>query len=157
MIIDKKSLKFTFFRYVVLWLVGFCVYITIEVLFRGYSFPLMGVVGGIDFLLIGIINNKISWDIDLSIQAIIGSFIITMSELIVGTIDRMYLHYNMWDYSNLIFNYKGIICLEFSIIWIFISVLGIFVDDSINYYVFREEPLPYYSLLGFKFEFPKFV
>ena len=31
------------YKNVILFIVGFCLYITIEVLFRGYSYPLMGV------------------------------------------------------------------------------------------------------------------
>ena len=65
---------------VILFTVGFCIYITIEVLFRGFSYPLMGVVGGITLILLDKINNKISWETDLTIQAIIGSVIVTLFE-----------------------------------------------------------------------------
>lgn len=35
------------YKNVILFIVGFCLYITIEVLFRGYSYPLMGVCAGL--------------------------------------------------------------------------------------------------------------
>ena len=140
-------------KYVTLFLVGMCVYTTIEVFFRGYSYPLCGFMGAIDFILIDKINNKISWNMDLLLQGIIGSGIITLSELIVGLIDKYYLHLNMWNYSLLPFNFMGVISLQFSLIWILISIIAIFLADGINYYVFKEQPAPYYHILKWKFQF----
>ena len=68
----------------VLFLVGFCSYVTIEVLFRGYSFPLMGCCGGLLLLLLDPINDKISWDFDFLLYGCIGSAIITSIEFIIG-------------------------------------------------------------------------
>lgn len=133
----------------VLFITGFCLYITIEVCYRGYSYPLMGLCGGTAFVLIDKINDKISWDIDILIQGLIGSAIITLFELIIGEISlRGYLPM-MWDYSNLPFNYKGIICLPFSIAWIGISIIAVILADAINYYMLDEnEQVPYYKLFG---------
>lgn len=139
---------------ITLFFIGFCVYITIEVLFRGYSFPLMGVVGGLDFILIDRINNKISWCMDLLLQGIIGSGIITFSELIVGIIDKLWLHIGMWDYTTLPGNFMGVICPQFSLIWVFIAIVAVFLADAVNYYVFREEPAPHYHIFGLKFYMP---
>ena len=61
-------------------------YITIEVCRRGYSFPLMGLCGGIAFVLIDRINNEISWDVDILIQGLIGSLIITFMEFVIGNL-----------------------------------------------------------------------
>lgn len=142
-------MKSAIYKSVVLFLTGFCLYITIEVLFRGYSYPLMGLCGGTAFVLIDKINDKISWDIDILIQGLIGSAIITLFELIIGEISlRGYLPM-MWDYSNLPFNYKGIICLPFSIAWIGISMIAVILADAINYYMLGEnEQVPYYKLFG---------
>lgn len=135
-------------KYLVLFITGFCIYITIEVCFRGYSYPLMGVCGGLSLIILDSINDKISWDMDLIIQALIGSMVITLFELIIGTLANHGLVEVMWDYSNVPFNYKGIICASFSAIWALLSVVGIFISDAINYYLFEEEPLPYYKLFG---------
>ncbi len=133
----------------VLFITGFCLYITIEVLYRGYSYPLMGLCGGLAFILIDKINDRISWDIDILIQGLIGSAIITLFELIIGEISlRGYLPM-MWDYSNMPLNYKGIICLPFSLIWIGVSIVAVFLADAINYYMLGEnEQVPYYKLFG---------
>ena len=103
-------------------------------------------MGAIDFILIGMINNYISWHMDLFLQGCIGSLIVTCSEFIFGTLDKMYLHLNMWDYSELPFNYNGVICLYFSIVWIFMSIIALLLDDAIRYYIFKEEPRPHYHI-----------
>lgn len=133
----------------VLFITGFCLYITIEVCYRGYSYPLMGLCGGTAFVLIDKINDKISWDIDILVQGVIGSVIITAFELLIGLMSLNGILSMMWDYSNLPFNYKGIICLPFSLIWIGISIVAVFLADAINYYFLGEDKeIPYYKLFG---------
>lgn len=132
-----------------LFIVGFMSYITIEVLFRGYSYPLMGACGGIAVILLDKINDKISWNVDIMLQGLCGSFLITFFELIIG---ELALHTTlvpqMWNYSNMPLNFDGVICLPFSIVWFFLAIVAIFVADAINYYVFEELPVPYYKLCG---------
>ncbi len=141
---NKKLIK-----NIILFTVGFCLYITMEVLFRGYSFPLMGVCAGLVIVLLDKINDYISWDIDILVQCILGMLMVTIMELIIGTI---FLDTNllpvMWDYSNLPLNFRGIICIPFMALWMILSFIAILVADSINYYVFDEEPAPYYKLFG---------
>ena len=95
-----------YYKNIVLFLVGYCVYIAIEVTYRGYSHIGMGICGGLAIILIDKINDYISWDTDILIQGSIGSLIITSFELVIGEIA---LHTDifpvMWDYSNLPFNF----------------------------------------------------
>ena len=136
---------------IILFIVGFCSYITIEVLWRGYSYALMGVCGGLAIVILDKINNKISWDTDILLQGLSGSLLITLFELVIGEIAlRTSLLPIMWDYSNVPFNFDGVICLPFSIVWLFISIVAIMLADAINYYVFHEHPKPYYKLFGKK-------
>lgn len=137
-----------FLRQLILSITGFCLYITIEVCYRGYSYPLMGVCGGIILLILDRINDKISWDMDILLQGCIGSLVTTLFEFVIGSI-CLILDFNlMWDYSNLPLNFAGIICVPFSLVWIGISIIGIFIADAINYYVFDILPVPYYKLFG---------
>ena len=132
----------------ILFICGFCLYITIEMCFRGYSFVLMGICGGIAFILLDCINRVLPWNTDILIQGGIGSIIITLMELIVGECLKLFGFSPMWDYSNMFFNFDGVICLEFSLIWVLVSIVGIIIADAINYYVFNEKPVPYYKLFG---------
>ena len=52
------------FRVIVMFVMGFMSYITIEVLYRGYSYALMGTLGGIVFILIDQINERYTWDVE---------------------------------------------------------------------------------------------
>ncbi len=135
-------------RKLILFLVGFCLYITLEVCFRGYSFVLMGICGGIIFILLDCINEVLPWDTDILIQGSIGSAMITLTELIVGEGLKYLGLSQMWDYSNLPINFDGVICLPYSLLWILVSIIGIIVADAINYYVFKIMPVPYYKLFG---------
>lgn len=135
-------------KFLVLFLFGFMAYITIEVCYRGYSYPLMGVCGGIAIVLLDQINNKISWDVDILLQGVIGSLIITFFEFIIGNLFLKGYLPVMWDYSNLWMNYKGIICLPFSLAWIGLSIVAVIIADAINYYMLGDVDVPYYKLFG---------
>lgn len=139
-----------------MFLVGYFCYMGIEVMFRGYTYILMGITGGIAFIIIDKINNIFSFDMDVLLQSTIGSAIITLFELVIGLGLKFFNLPAMWDYSNLPFNYKGVICLPFSILWILLSFFVILLADAINYYLFHEDPVPYYKLFGKKIlTFPK--
>jgi uncharacterized membrane protein len=143
----RKSINKTLF----LFCFGFMAYITLEVLYRGYSFWMMGICGGLAFLLIDRINNKISWDIDLLVQGLMGSAIITSFEFIIGELSLHNILPVMWDYSDTPMNFKGIICVPFSLIWIALSIVTVILCDAINYYCLNEkETIPYYKLFGKK-------
>ena len=133
---------------IVLFITGFCIYITSEVLFRGYSYPAMGICGGIAMIILNIINDRISWDLDLLIQTSIGACVITSMELIVGVICKLTNYPPMWDYTNMPLNFKGIICFPFFLVWVVMSLIGILIADAISYYVYDEPPVPYYKLFG---------
>ena len=143
------------FKFITLFYVGFTSYISMEVLFRGYSFALMGLVGAICFIINDKINDCISWDLDLVIQGIIGSGVVTLFELIVGELDKHLLHIGMWDYSHIPFNFDGVICLPFSLIWILVSIYGIILSDIINYYFLDDGEIPRYNILKYRIIFPK--
>lgn len=132
-------------KYLFLFLFGGVVYAGIEIGFRGYTYFLMGIVGAIAFLLIGSMNEIFEWDTPLLLQMICGSFIVTFLEFVVGSILLQH-GIRMWDYSDQWLNYKGVICPFFSVIWSFISLLAIIVDDYLRYWFFGEEK-PSYQLL----------
>lgn len=144
MIVIKKIIKLII-KYVVLFVTGGLVYMSLELLWRGYTHWTMGVLGGICFICLGLINEILSWETPLALQMLIGSIIITILEFITGCIVNLWLGWNIWDYSNLPLNLLGQICLPFSILWYFISAIGIIIDDYIRYIYFDGE-YPRYKL-----------
>ena len=137
---------------VVLFFVGFCAYITIEWVYRGFSFLQMGCCGGIAIVILDKINNKLSWKVDILLQGLCGAALITFMELVIGELSlHTSVFQKMWDYSNVPLNFDGVICLPFSIVWFILSILAIMLADAINYYVFAELPIPHYYIFGYKF------
>ena len=132
-------------KYVFLGVIGGIIYYTLENIWRGYSHWTMGILGGICFICLGLINELLSWETPLVIQMLIGGTIITVLEFITGCIVNLWLGWNIWDYSDLPLNLLGQICLPFSILWYFISAIGIVIDDYIRYIYFDEER-PRYKL-----------
>lgn len=123
----------------VLFLIGAFLYCLIEILWRGRTHWTMGVVGGILFLILGEINEFLPWDFSLLFQGVLGALAITFIELIAGIILNLYLKLNIWNYSNLPFNFLGQICPQFSLAWLFLSFVGIILDDWIRYLLWDEE------------------
>lgn len=78
-------------------------------------------------------------------QGVLGSAIVTGAELVTGMILNVWLGLGVWDYSGMPLNYKGQICLPFSILWIFVSIAAVVLDDWLRYWLFGEER-PHYTL-----------
>lgn len=124
----------------ILSIIGGVSYFIIEILWRGYSHFSMFMLGGLCFLFIGLINEFFTYEMPLWKQQGIATIIIIFLELIFGLILNIWLNLNIWDYSNLRFNFMGQICLEYSILWFFLSLPAIVLDDYIRYKMGEEKP-----------------
>ena len=137
--------KNNFLRYMLLFLLGGFSYCIIEILSRGYSHISMLIAGGLCFVLIGNLNRKRK-DMSLVGQMFLSAFIITGIELVTGLIVNVWLELEVWDYSDLPYNFMGQICLLYTNVWFFLSVLGILLDDYTRYFLMGEEK-PHYKIL----------
>ena len=133
------------FKYLILGIIYGFIYNFIEVIYRGYTHWTMWVLAFIVGILIGAINNVISWNISLFKQLILGVIIATSLEFLFGCIINIELGWNVWDYSNVPFNIMGQVCLPFSFIWGILCLILIIFDDYIRYYFFNEKK-PKYKL-----------
>ena len=134
-----------FLKYLFLFIIGGVVYYSMEMLFRGYSHYSMAILGGICFIACGLLNEFLSWDTSLLLQGIIGSGIITVLEFLTGVLVNIVLQLNVWNYSNMLLNVLGQVCLPFSLLWVIIAIGAIILDDYIRYCFFDEEK-PRYKL-----------
>ncbi|MDF2944919.1 MAG: putative rane protein [Herbinix sp.] len=134
LIVYNNFLKYTF-----LFLTGGFAYGGIEILTRGHSHISMLVAGGICFILIGLLNEVFSWDMAIISQMAISTVIITTVEFTVGVVVNIWLKLNVWDYSSKPYNFMGQVCLLYSIIWFFLSLFAILMDDYLRYYLLKEE------------------
>lgn len=133
-------------KFIFLYLFGGIVYYILEVLWRGYTHWSMGVLGGICFIFVGLLNEIYTWDMALVSQMVVSSLIITISEFICGVIVNLWLGLDVWDYSLLPYNFMGQICLFYSNLWFVLSLPGILLDDYLRYLYFNEEK-PKYKIL----------
>lgn len=132
------------FKSIFLFVFGGGIYCLIEMLFRGHTHFTMIFVGGVCFLMCGMLNEVIPWEMPLPEQMIICAVNITAVEFIAGMILNVWLNLNVWDYSNMPLNIMGQICLPFSVAWFFLSAVGIIMDDYLRYWIFGEEK-PHYT------------
>lgn len=133
-----------FIKYIILLLVGGTAYYYIEILARGFSHWTMFIVGGICFILIGIIN-EITPKMSLLKQMLLSAVIITVVEFIAGCILNIWLEMNIWDYTDEIGNIFGQICPKHTCYWFLLSSVGVVLDDYIRHFLFGEEK-PKYSI-----------
>ena len=130
----------------ILALIGGITYVLIELAWRGYSHISMFILGALCFVLLGGINEFLPWELGFVWQMLMGAGIVTILELIVGIVVNVWLGLEVWDYSNLPFNFMGQICLPFSFAWTLLSGVAIVVDDYLRYWLFGEEK-PHYKIL----------
>lgn len=131
-----------FFKGCMLFIIGSAIYGSIEVAFRGRTHISMLICGGLCFVLIGLINELVTMSIVT--QMVISSLIITGLEFVTGCVLNLWLHLDVWDYSNQAYNLLGQICLLFSNLWFLLSLVGIVVDDVIRHKLFNESYPKYY-------------
>lgn len=132
-------------KYAILFAIGGVLYCLIEILWRGYTHWTMGIVGGICFILIGLINNSRFFYhfMPFKQQMLIGGLIVTVVEFIAGCILNLWLRLDIWDYSEVPFNILGQICLPYMLLWILLSAVAIVLDDYLRYWIFHEDKPKY--------------
>jgi len=132
-------------KYLLLFDTGGLIYIVLELAWRGRSHISMFLLGGICFIAIGLINEILPWEMPLWKQMIIGAVIVTVLEFITGCIVNIWLGWDVWDYSGMPGNILGQICPQYFVLWLFVSLGGILLDDRLRYSWFGEE-LPHYRM-----------
>ena len=132
-------------KYLILLAIGGTVYCGIEILVRGCTHWTMFLVGGICFILIGIIN-EITPKMPLVRQMLLSAVIITVAEFVSGCILNIWLDLDIWDYSNETFNLLGQISLKHTIYWFLLSCVGIILDDYVRHFLFGEGK-PHYKII----------
>ena len=132
-------------KYGVLALIGGIIYGAIEVACRGHTHWTMVILGGVCFVAVGLINEIIPWEMPLVVQMLCGCIIITALEFCCGCVVNLWLGWGVWDYSKLWGNFLGQICPLYSVIWYFVSLIAILLDDYLRCWLFDEE-IPHYKI-----------
>lgn len=103
-----------------LFAIGGLSYVGVELLWRGRSHSSMFLAGGSSFLLLGALSKRIRY---APLQAVCGAGVITAVEYLTGIIANR--RYQVWDYRHMPYNYRGQICLCFSLLWIPLSLCAV--------------------------------
>ena len=100
--------------------IGCVGYGAIEVLWRGYTHWTMVLTGGTCFSILYAVNGKHP-AMPLWKKCLVGDAVITGIEFCVGCVVNRWLHWNVWDYSQLAGNFLGQICPLYSFLWYLLS------------------------------------
>ena len=118
-------------RILTLWLALGALYITIEVLWRGYTHPSMLIVGGLCGVLVGLGNQVPAiYRAPIVVQSIIGAVVVLIVELVSGLILNVWLGLNVWDYSGQFGNVLDQICLQYAALWVLLMPFAIWAEDT---------------------------
>ncbi len=132
-------MKASIIRLITLWSVGAMTYGLLEILSRGFTHISMGILGGICFIIIDVVNTRASIIKRLSVRMLLCAFIITVLEFITGIIVNVWLRLAVWDYSEVPMNFCGQICLYYCVVWYLISYFGAFMSLTVRQLIFRED------------------
>ena len=115
-----------FWKQAVLFYLGGCAYMGLELLWRGRSHGSMFVAGGACFLLIGQLNH-VRPRLPFPLRAIAGAGIVTMVELGIGLLVNR--SFTVWDYRAQTGNFLGQICPLFTLLWIPVSAFALYLHN----------------------------
>lgn len=107
-------------KFALLLCIGGGVYVTLELLYRGYSHGSMFLAGGVCFLLIGGLR-----DLPLIPAVLLGTASVTAVELLTGLVVNR--NYSVWDYRDQPGNFLGQICPRFVLIWIPLTLAALYL------------------------------
>ena len=116
-----------FWRKCVLFYLGGFAYMTLEFVWRGRSHGSMFLLGGACFLLIGRLIRLLR-RITPALRLMAFSGIITALELLTGLLVNR--DHTVWDYRNLPLQFRGQICVPYSLLWIPVSFLAAMLYGS---------------------------
>ena len=141
-----RGVQITFWR-VCGWIFFGALYGGLEILWMGHTHWTMLVLAAVISIPLDIANDTvIPWETPLWLQAVIGGTIITAAEFVVGCIVNLWLGWDVWDYSGMVFNILGQVCLAYWMLWVALSLPAIVMFDFMAWRSGRG-PRPMYKLL----------
>ena len=116
-------------RLFIFFLLGGTAYVTLEILWRGFSHYSMFLAGGLCFLLLGKLQMARP-QLYLPLRLLLGAVVITSVELLAGLLFNR--SYQVWDYRQQFMNFHGQICLKFFCLWIPISAAAMWSYEKLD-------------------------
>ena len=130
----------TLLQHLLLGSLGGFAYGALELLYRGRTHGSMVLAGALSFWMVGMINEAAPW-MPLPAQAIWGAALITALELLTGLAVNRRL--TVWNYTACPCNFRGQICLPYSLLWVPLALTAVFLDDALRLLLFHQAPPVY--------------
>ena len=108
---------------------GGLLYGLIEILWRGWTHWSMVLCGGLCFLVMYLISGL---PLCLMKKCVLSSAAICTAEFYTGCLVNLRLGWNVWDYSAERLNLLGQICPRFALLWLLLSVPGLWLCSRIR-------------------------
>ena len=123
-----------FWKQAVLFYLGGCAYMGLELLWRGRTHGSMFAAGGTCFLLIGHLNH-VRPRLPLPLRCLAGAGIVTMVELATGLLANR--QFQVWDYRDRPGNFLGQICPLFTALWVPVSLAALGLYELLGAWLSR--------------------
>ena len=117
----------------IFFLIGGLLYQMGEILWRGYTHPSMFIVGGLCFVLLGLLNEiGPCRNAPLLVHMVLAAGIVTAVELLAGLVLNVWMGLGVWDYSGLPGNFMGQVCIWFALLWLLLSLPAMKLEDWLH-------------------------
>lgn len=120
-----------FLLHAVFGLIAGCIYLLIELAFRGHTHWTMLPLAAIIFVCAGVLDEREDPP-SLPMQIVIGTIIATVLEFVAGLIINVWLGLGVWDYSTKPGNIMGQICPQFTLAWAFLMFVSIKLENFMH-------------------------
>lgn len=112
-------------------LIAGCIYLIIELAWRGHTHWTMLPLAAVIFVCAGVLDERENpppvW-----LQVVIGTGIATALELAAGVVLNVWLGLGVWDYSGLPGNILGQICPQYTLAWAVLMVVSIRLENIMH-------------------------
>lgn len=116
-------------EYVLVYLSGAFLYGALELCWRGWTHWTMLLCGGLCFSLMYLIALMA---LPLWRKCILSTAAISTVEFYTGCLVNLRLHWQVWDYSALPFNLLGQVCPQFLLLWLALSLPGLWLCSGLR-------------------------
>ena len=106
-------------------LIGAAGYPLLEIAWRGRTHYSMAIAGGLSTVLLHRISRT---KVQPFLQCIWGGVGITAVEAVCGRIWNN--HYQVWDYRRMPLNWRGQVCLPYSLLWCGLAAIWLHLDKA---------------------------
>ena len=110
-------------KYLVLAIIGFFLYTSIEMLWRGHTYAAMGAAGALSLVIIYRVHFAFD-SLPIGVRCLVDAALITLVEYAFGFVFNIILRRGMWDYSNMPLNVYGQICPLYFALWYLLCIPG---------------------------------